>query len=200
YREGGIAVLRGNLAPRGALIKQSAATPRLMEHEGRAVVFANSEELARRIDDPRLRVGPGDVLVLQSVGPVGAPRMPEAGMIPIPRKLGRKGVTDMVRISDGRMSGTAAGTIVLHVTPESAVGGPLGLVRTGDRIRLSVKGRTLELKVDAAELARRAARLRPAVPAAGSRGYDRLFRQTVTQADQGCDFDFMRAAKLRGRV
>ncbi|HEX3729344.1 MAG TPA: IlvD/Edd family dehydratase [Opitutaceae bacterium] len=200
YREGGIAVLRGNLAPRGALIKQSAATPRLMEHEGRAVVFANSGDLARRIDDPRLRVGPGDVLVLQGIGPVGAPGMPEAGMIPIPRKLARKGVTDMVRISDGRMSGTAAGTIVLHVTPESAVGGPLGLVRTGDRIRLSVKARTLELKVDAAELARRSARLRPAALAAGSRGYARLFRQTVTQADQGCDFDFMRAPKLRGRV
>ena len=125
YREGGIAVLRGNLAPRGAIIKQSAASAKLMEHEGRAVVFEDVNDLACRIDDPALDVAPDDVLVLKRIGPVGAPGMPEAGYIPIPKKLGRMGVKDMVRISDGRMSGTAAGTIVVHVTPESAIGGPL---------------------------------------------------------------------------
>ncbi|MGN6703831.1 MAG: dihydroxy-acid dehydratase, partial [Burkholderiaceae bacterium] len=136
YREGGIAVLRGNLAPRGAIIKQSAASPALMEHEGRAVVFEDMRDLALRIDDPALDVEAGDVLVLKRIGPVGAPGMPEAGYIPIPKKLARQGVKDMVRMSDGRMSGTAAGTIVVHVTPESAAGGPLALVRDGDRIRL----------------------------------------------------------------
>jgi dihydroxy-acid dehydratase len=162
-----------------------------MEHEGRAVVFRGTQDLADRIDDPALDVSAGDVLVLQDIGPVGAPGMPEAGYIPIPRKLAREGVKDMVRISDGRMSGTAAGTIVLHVTPESAVGGPLGLVRTGDRIRLSVAGRSLTLLVPAAELQQRARERGPAA-AGAERGYRRLFLENVTQADQGCDFGFLR--------
>ena len=147
HAQGAIAVLRGNLAPHHAIIKQSAADPRLMEHEGRAVVFENLEDLAARIDSEALDVKPDDVLVLKNIGPVGAPGMPEAGYLPIPRKLARQGVKDMVRISDGRMSGTAAGTIVLHVSPEAAVGGPLALVRNGDRIRLSVKDRQLSLLV-----------------------------------------------------
>lgn len=191
FAQGGLAVLRGNLAPRGAIIKQSAASPALMTHEGRAVVFENSEDLARRIDDPDLDVHADDVLVLKHIGPLGGPGMPEAGYIPIPRKLARQGVKDMVRISDGRMSGTAAGTIVLHVTPESALGGPLGLVQTGDRIRLDVPNRTLSLLVDDAEIAARAAarsqRLVPRAP----RGYLKLYLDTVLQADEGCDFDFL---------
>ncbi len=199
YPGGGIAVLRGNLAPGGALIKQAAATPRLLEHEGRAVVFENAEDLAHRIDDPELDVAADDVLVLKRIGPVGAPGMPEAGLIPIPKKLARQGVKDMVRISDGRMSGTAAGTVVLHVTPEAAIGGPLGVVRSGDRIRLSVANRTIELLVPAAEIAARAAAL-PATEATDTRGYLKLFLQSVTQADQGCDFDFLRAVQIRESV
>ena len=191
YPQGGIAVLRGNLAPGRAIIKQSAADPKLMEHEGRAVVFDNIEDLARRIDDESLAVTADDVLVLRNIGPLGAPGMPEAGYIPIPRKLARAGVKDMVRISDGRMSGTAAGTIVLHVTPESAIGGPLAYVRTGDRIRLSVKNRELALLVSEGELAKRAA-ANPAVPPKAPRGYRKLFLQSVTQADRGVDFDFLR--------
>ena len=143
YPEGGIAVLYGNLAPQGAIIKQSAAHPELMEHEGRAVVFENLEDMANRIDRDDLDVNADDVIVLKNIGPKGAPGMPEAGYIPIPKKLARQGVKDIVRISDGRMSGTAAGTIVLHVTPESAIGGPLGLVQNGDRIRLSTKARSI---------------------------------------------------------
>ena len=150
FKEGGIAFLRGNLAPEGAIIKQSAMDPKLMRHEGRAVVFESLEDLADRIDDPQLEVVPEDVLVLKSAGPKGAPGMPEAGYIPIPRKLAQKGVKDMVRISDARMSGTAFGSIVLHVTPESAVGGPLALVKNGDRIRLDVPRRRLEFIVGAA--------------------------------------------------
>jgi dihydroxy-acid dehydratase len=200
YPEGGLAVLRGNLAPGGAIIKQSAASPRLMEHEGRAIVFAGLADLAERIDDPALEVTADDVLVLQNIGPVGAPGMPEAGYLPIPRQLARAGVKDMVRISDGRMSGTAAGTIVLHVTPEAAVGGPLGLVRTGDRIRLSVAGRSLELLVPEAELRQRAADRPPHRPAPGERGYRRLFLENVTQADRGCDFGFLRSTERRGSV
>lgn len=191
YPQGGIAVLRGNLAPGGAIIKQSAADPKLMEHEGRAVVFENAEDLARRVDDPDLDVNANDILVLKNIGPKGAPGMPEAGYMPIPRKLARAGVKDMVRISDGRMSGTAAGTIVLHVTPESAVGGPLALVRNGDRIRLSVARRELTLLVDDAELTRRAAEF-PATPPSAERGYLKLFLRSVLQADQGVDFDFLR--------
>ncbi|WP_257129699.1 3-hydroxyacyl-CoA dehydrogenase family protein, partial [Piscirickettsia salmonis] len=155
YPVGGLAVLRGNLAPGGAIIKQSAANPKLMEHEGRAVVFEDAEDMARRIDDEALDVTADDVLVLKRIGPTGAPGMPEAGYMPIPKKLARAGVKDMVRISDGRMSGTAAGTIVLHVTPEAAIGGPLAYVQNGDRIRLSVARREIALLVEDAELARR---------------------------------------------
>jgi dihydroxy-acid dehydratase len=199
FREGGMAFLRGNLAPGGAIIKQAAATPTLLEHEGRAVVFENAEDLARRIDDPALDVTAHDILVLKSIGPVGAPGMPEAGYIPIPRKLAQQGVKDMVRISDGRMSGTASGTIVLHVTPESAAGGPLGIVRNGDRIRLSVAQRSISVALSADEIAQRlkAARPNAASSAANLRGYRKLFLEHVTQADLGCDFDFLRAAEMK---
>ncbi|HEX5130797.1 MAG TPA: IlvD/Edd family dehydratase, partial [Usitatibacter sp.] len=190
FPQGGIAVLKGNLAPGRAIIKQSAADPKLMEHEGRAVVFENLEDLANRVDSDDLDVKADDVLVLRNIGPLGAPGMPEAGYIPIPRKLARAGVKDMVRISDGRMSGTAAGTIVLHVTPESAIGGPLAYVRTGDRIRLSVKNREISLLVPEAELEKRA-RENPVEPPAAPRGYRKLFLQSVTQADRGVDFDFL---------
>src|SRR5690606_14906848 len=157
YPQGGIAVLRGNLAPDYAIIKQSAAHPELMEHEGRAVVFENAEDMANRIDRDDLDVHPDDVQVLKNIGPTGAPGIPEAGYLPIPKKLAIQGVKDMVRISDGRMSGTAAGTIVLHVAPEAAVGGPLAAVRNGDRIRLSVSQRRLELLVSDADIAARLA-------------------------------------------
>jgi dihydroxy-acid dehydratase len=199
YPQGGIAVLRGNLAPGSAIIKQSAADATLMEHEGRAVVFENAEDLAGRIDSEDLDVTPRDVLVLKNIGPRGAPGMPEAGCIPIPRKLARAGVKDMVRISDGRMSGTAFGTIVLHVMPEAAIGGPLAQVRSGDRIRLSVARRELSLLVSDDELARRA-RENPVVEPCAERGYRRLFLQSVTQADQGVDFDFLRAPAMVGKV
>lgn len=199
YPQGGIAVLRGNLAPGGAIIKQSAAHPRLMEHEGRAVVFENAADLAHRIDSDDLDVTADDILVLKNIGPKGAPGMPEAGYIPIPRKLARAGVKDIVRISDGRMSGTAFGTIVLHVTPESAVGGPLAHVHNGDRITLSVARRELTLQVSDEELARRAREQPVAVPTA-ERGYRKLFLTTVNQADQGVDFDFLRCATERGTI
>jgi dihydroxy-acid dehydratase len=199
YREGGIAVLKGNLAPGGAIIKQSAADPKLMEHEGRAVVFEGAADLAQRIDSDDLDVTAGDVLVLKHIGPKGAPGMPEAGYIPIPRKLARAGVKDIVRISDGRMSGTAFGTIVLHVTPESAIGGPLAHVRNGDRIRLPVSKREISLLVPDGELARRA-REQPVHEPSAERGYRKLFLQSVTQADKGVDFDFLRAPYTRGRV
>jgi dihydroxy-acid dehydratase len=199
YAQGGIAVLEGNLAPGGAIIKQSAADPKLMEHEGRAVVFEGLEDLATRIDSDDLDVNADDVLVLKNIGPKGAPGMPEAGYIPLPRKLARQGVKDMVRISDGRMSGTAFGTIVLHVTPESAIGGPLAHVRSGDRIRLSVKNREISLLVSDAELAKRAEEQPVQVPTA-ERGYRKLFLENVTQADQGVDFEFLRAAGAKQRV
>ncbi len=199
YPQGGIAVLQGNLAPGGAIIKQSAAHPRLMEHEGRAVVFENAADLARRIDSDDLDVTADDILVLKNIGPKGAPGMPEAGYIPIPRKLARAGVKDIVRISDGRMSGTAFGTIVLHVTPESAVGGPLAHVHNGDRITLSVARRELTLQVSDEELARRA-RLHPVTVPTAERGYRKLFLTTVNQADQGVDFDFLRCATERGTI
>ncbi|MBD9668785.1 dihydroxy-acid dehydratase [Variovorax sp. VRV01] len=199
YPQGGMAVLRGNLAPGGAIIKQSAADPKLMEHEGRAVVFENIEDLVRRIDSDALDVTAQDVLVLKNIGPKGAPGMPEAGYIPIPRKLARAGVKDVVRISDGRMSGTAFGTIVLHVTPESAAGGPLAHARNGDRIRLSVERREIALLVSVEELARRAQESPVTAPTA-ERGYRKLFLQTVTQADLGVDFDFLRAARMIGKV
>jgi dihydroxy-acid dehydratase len=195
YPEGGLAVLFGNLAPQGAIIKQSAAHPDLMEHEGRAVVFENLEDMANRIDRDDLDVTAQDVLVLKNIGPKGAPGMPEAGYIPIPKKIARQGVKDMVRISDGRMSGTAGGTIVLHVTPESAVGGPLALVRNGDRIRLSVVNRLIALLVSDTELAARAAAFTPRPPTA-PRGYQKLFLDTVLQADAGADFNFLQAETM----
>ena len=194
FKEGGIAFLRGNLAPDGAIIKQSAMDPTLMQHEGRAVAFESLEDLAARIDDPSLDVEAGDVLVLKCAGPKGAPGMPEAGYIPIPKKLAQKGVKDMVRISDARMSGTAFGAIVLHVAPESAVGGPLALVRTGDRIRLDVPARRLELLVSESELESRRRQWKAGAPRReDARGYRKLFLDTVTQADRGCDFDFLAA-------
>ncbi|MCG5262824.1 IlvD/Edd family dehydratase [Cupriavidus gilardii] len=199
YPQGGIAVLGGNLAPGGAIIKQSAADAALMEHEGRAVVFENSQDLVERIDSDDLDVHADDVLVLKNIGPKGAPGMPEAGYIPIPRKLARAGVKDMVRISDGRMSGTAFGTVVLHVTPEAAVGGPLAHVRTGDRIRLSVSRRELSLLVPDDELERRRA-ANPVREPSAPRGYMKLFLQSVTQADRGVDFDFLRAPETRGKT
>jgi dihydroxy-acid dehydratase len=188
-------VLHGNLAPRGAVIKQSAASPQLMTHKGRAVVFDSVQDMAERIDDPALDVKADDVLVLRNAGPVGAPGMPEAGYLPIPKKLAQQGVKDMVRISDARMSGTAFGTIVLHMTPESAVGGPLALVRSGDVISLDVPGRRIELLVDDAELARRRTANGSAVSNGAApvpdRGYAALFHRSVLQADEGCDFDFL---------
>jgi len=199
YPQGGIAVLKGNLAPGGAVIKQSAANPELMEHEGRAVVFENMEDMATRIDSDDLDVTPTDVLVLKNIGPKGAPGMPEAGYLPIPQKLARAGVKDMVRISDGRMSGTAFGTIVLHVTPESAVGGPLAHVRSGDRIRLSVKNREISLLISDEELAKRGID-HPVHEPVAARGYRKLFLQTVTQADKGVDFDFLRSEHMRGKT
>lgn len=198
YPQGGIAVLRGNLAPGGAIIKQSAANPDLMEHEGRAVVFENLEDLANRIDLPDLDVTDQDILVLKHIGPKGA-SMPEAGYMPIPRKLAMAGVKDMVRISDGRMSGTAFGTIVLHVTPESAIGGPLAYVQNGDRIRLSVKNRELKLLVSEEELERRRS-MHPVQTPSALRGYRKLFLESVTQADKGVDFDFLRATQSRGTI
>jgi dihydroxy-acid dehydratase len=186
--QGGLVWLRGSLAPDGALIKRSAADPTLFETTGRAVVFSSLEDLAARVDAPDLDVEPSDVLVLQNAGPRGA-GMPEAGYLPIPAKLARKGVRDMVRISDARMSGTAYGTIVLHVTPEAAIGGPLALVRTGDPIRLSVREARLDLLVDDAELERRRRAL-PAPDRGPATGYRRLFHQHVLGADRGCDFDF----------
>jgi dihydroxy-acid dehydratase len=191
FPQGGIAVLRGNLAPGGAIIKQSAATATLMKHEGRAVVFEDAEDLARRLDSPDLDVKADDILILKNIGPKGAPGMPEAGYLPIPKKLARAGVKDMVRISDGRMSGTAAGTIVLHVTPESAVGGPLAWVRTGDRIRLDVEKRELLLLVADNEMAKRRSE-HPMKEPRAERGYLKLFLESVTQADKGVDFDFLR--------
>jgi dihydroxy-acid dehydratase len=189
HPDGGLAILYGNLAPNGAVIKPKAANQNLLQHTGRAVVFTSLDDLEARIDDPDLDVEPDDVLVLQNAGPVGAPGMPEAGMLPIPRKLLAKGVRDMVRISDCRMSGTAFGTVVLHVAPEAAVGGPLALVQNGDMIELDVVQRKLNLLVDEAEMERRRVQWRP--PTLGGRGWAWLYRQHVLQADQGCDFDFL---------
>jgi dihydroxy-acid dehydratase len=191
-KEGGIAILRGNLALRGAVIKQGAASSKLMQHEGRALVFDSVADMAARIDDPSLDVTENDVLVLRNAGPIGAPGMPEAGYLPIPKKLAQKGIKDMVRISDARMSGTAFGTIVLHIAPEAAVGGLLALVKSGDKIRLDVNARTIDLLVDEAELKKRKdAWKAPAVPNVAQRGYARLYREHVQQADEGCDFDFL---------
>ena len=190
-RKGGLVALHGSLAPGGAILKRAAATPRLLESEGRAVVFTSLEDLAERIDHPGLDVEPDDVLVLQNAGPASPSGMPEAGYLPIPRKLARAGVRDMVRISDARMSGTAFGTIVLHVTPEAHLGGPLAFVRDGDRIRLSASARTIDLLVAPEELERRRAAWKPA-PESFHRGYRRLYRNTVLPAPQGCDLDFLR--------
>jgi len=189
--EGGLVSLFGSLAPRGAILKRSAADKNLFEREGRAVVFTSLEDLANRIDDPDLDVNANDIMVLQNAGPTSGTGMPEAGYLPIPKKLAAQGVKDMLRISDARMSGTAYGTIVLHVAPEAALGGPIALVRNGDRIRLSVKARTIDLLVDAAELERRAAELK--APPRARRGYAKLYQQHVLQADAGCDFDFLQA-------
>ena len=186
----GLAVLRGNLAPDGAVIKPPAMEARLQQHVGRAVVFRNYDDMARRIDDPDLEVDADSVIVLQNAGPQGAPGMPEWGQLPIPQKLLRQGVRDMVRISDARMSGTSYGACVLHVTPESFVGGPLALVRDGDRIELDVPGRKLTLLVEEAELERRRAAWQPQKPHF-HRGFGMLYLKHVTQADKGCDFDFL---------
>ena len=200
YAKGGLRVLRGNLAPGGALIKESAATQKLLKHTGRAVVFESVEDVVNRIDDPELDITADDVIVMRNAGPKGHPGMPEAGYVPIPRKLARQGVKDMVRISDARMSGTAFGTIVLHVTPESAAGGPLALVETGDRIALDVAKRRIELLVDDATLAARRAKLTPYAIPADTRGYARLLLETVEQADRGCDFAFMAPHKVDRRI
>jgi dihydroxy-acid dehydratase len=188
---GGLIALFGNLAPEGAILKRAAADALLFEHEGRAVVFASLADLAQRIDDPALDVTPNDILVLQNAGPHSAAAMPEAGYLPIPRKLAQSGVKDMIRISDARMSGTAFGTIVLHVTPDAASGGPLGLVRSGDRIRLSVKARRIDLLVEEAELRARAAAAPPS-PERPARGYAKLYAEQILGADAGCDFAFLK--------
>jgi dihydroxyacid dehydratase/phosphogluconate dehydratase len=190
-REGGTVILFGNLCPDGAVLKQSAASPHLLTHRGRAVVFEDHADLHRRIDDESLPIDENSVLVLKQVGPRGAPGMPEWGAAPIPARLLRRGIKDMVRISDARMSGTSYGTVVLHVAPESAVGGPLALVRDGDAIELDVPGRRLTLKVGDDELARRRAAWKPR-PAHFSRGYGKLFLDHVLQANEGCDFDYLR--------
>jgi dihydroxy-acid dehydratase len=192
-KEGAMAVLHGNLAPRGAVVKQSAASPELMRHAGRAVVFDSVEDMVKRIDQSDFDVNADDILVLRNAGPVGAPGMPEAGYLPIPMKLARQGVKDMVRISDARMSGTAFGTIVLHITPESAVGGPLAVVQTGDQISLDVAARRIDLLIDDAELERRLSVWKQSPPhrEVPTRGYAKLFEDTILQADQGCDFDFL---------
>jgi len=187
---GGTCVLRGSLAPDGCVIKPTAAEPRLVKHTGRAFVFDGYADLKKRLDDPALGITADDILVLRYAGPLGAPGMPEWGMLPIPKRLLEQGVRDMVRISDARMSGTSYGTCVLHVAPEAAAGGPLALVRDGDRIALDVEGRRIDLLVDEAELARRRAEWRPPPPRA-ERGYTRLFLDETTQADQGCDFRFL---------
>jgi dihydroxy-acid dehydratase len=192
YPQGGIAVLRGNLAPDGAIVKQSAASEHLMDHTGKAVVFEDQEDLANRIDDPDLDVGPEDILVMKNAGPKGAPGMPESGYLPIPKKLATAGVKDMIRMSDARMSGTAFGSIVLHITPESAAGGPLALVQNGDQIKLDVPNRRLDLLVDDAEMERRRAAWTPPPPHEGSdRGYLKLYLDHVQQAGEGVDFDFL---------
>jgi len=190
HPEGGLAVLKGSLAPDGAVIKQTAASRELMRHRGRAVVFDSAGDLRARIDDPNLDVTADDVIVMKNTGPVGGPGMPEWGFLPLPKKLLEQGVRDMVRISDARMSGTAFGTIVLHASPEAAIGGPLALVQNGDEIDLDVPGRRLDLLVDERELERRRQTWQPPEPHF-DRGYGRLYIDHVTQAQDGCDFDFL---------
>ena len=193
---GGLVSLFGSLAPKGAILKRSAADPKLFETEGRAVVFSSLEDLSLRIDDPALEVEENDILILQNAGPKSDAAMPEAGYLPIPKKLARAGVKDMVRISDARMSGTAYGTIVLHVTPEAAVGGPLAIVKNGDRIKLSVKNRSLDLLISEEEMQNRLKKLHIKSPTKYHRGYKKLYYDTVLQADGGCDFDFLRDPSL----
>jgi len=192
--EGGTVILFGNLCPSGAVLKQSAASQHLFTHRGRAVVFDDHEDIARHIDDPNLAIDETSVLVLKNAGPRGAPGMPEWGAAPIPSRLLKAGVKDMVRISDARMSGTSYGTVILHVAPESAIGGPLALVENGDWIELDVPNRRLTLQVDDAELARRRAAWTPRPPAATS-GYTKMFLDHVLQADEGADFDFLKGAR-----
>jgi dihydroxy-acid dehydratase len=187
-RQGGLIALFGSLCPGGAILKRAAADVRLFEYQGRAVVFEGLDDLAQRIDHPDLDVTPDDILVLKNAGPVAA-GMPEAGYLPIPGKLARAGVKDMMRISDARMSGTAFGTIILHVTPEAAVGGPLSLVKSGDQIRLSVREKSLDLLVGDAELSRRRVQWR--TPPLRDRGWVGLYARAVQQADRGCDFEFL---------
>jgi dihydroxy-acid dehydratase len=187
---GSLAVLRGNLAPNGAVIKPAAAESHLLRHTGPAIVFRDYNDMAARIDDPALPVTKDSVLVLQNAGPQGAPGMPEWGQLPIPKKLLQQGVRDMVRISDARMSGTSYGACVLHVAPESFIGGPLALVRDGDPIALDVEKRKLELKVSEEELARRRTAWKSPEPRY-ERGYGALYQRHITQADAGCDFDFL---------
>ena len=193
---GGLVSLFGSLAPQGAILKRSAADPKLFETEGRAVVFSSLEDLSLRIDDPALDVEENDILILQNAGPKSDAAMPEAGYLPIPKKLARVGVKDMVRISDARMSGTAYGTIVLHVTPEAAVGGPLALVKNGDKIKISVKNRSLDLLISEEEMQNRLKKLHIKSPPKYHRGYKKLYYDTVLQADGGCDFDFLRDPSL----
>ncbi len=198
--QGGLAVLRGSLAPDGALIRQSSASPELLTHSGRAVVFESHDDVEERVDDPGLDVRPDDVLVLRNAGPIGAPGMPEWGFLPLPKKLLERGVRDMVRLSDARMSGTAFGTVVVHVAPESAAGGPLAAVRGGDMIRLDVPARRLDLLVDRGEIRRRLSETPPPSPHY-ERGYGWMFTRHVLQANEGCDFNFLRAggaAELSG--
>jgi dihydroxy-acid dehydratase len=190
HAEGGLAILGGNLAPAGAVIKQSAASAHLLQHRGRAVVFSSLADLAARVDDEKLDITPEDIMVLQNAGPIGGSGMPEAGSLPIPKKLLAKGVRDLVRISDARMSGTAFGTVILHVCPEAAVGGPLGLAQTGDEIELDVPNRRLDLLVPEPELNARRMQWQPPPPPY-TRGYGKLFLDHVLQAHRGCDFDFL---------
>jgi dihydroxy-acid dehydratase len=188
--EGGLVVLRGNLAPDGAVIKSTAADPKLLKHAGRAMVFDDYNDMAARIDDPNLDVDADSVLILRNAGPLGGPGMPEWGMLPIPKKLLKQGVRDMVRISDARMSGTSYGTCILHVAPEAWIGGPLALVKTGDIIELDVPGRKLTLKISEQELVKRRSAWRPK-PARFQRGYGKFFSEHIKQANLGCDFDFL---------
>ena len=187
---GGIIMLRGNLAPDGAVLKTSAADPALQQHTGRAVVFEDYNDMAARIDSETLEVDASSVLVLKNAGPLGGPGFPEWGMLPIPKKLVRAGVKDMVRISDGRMSGTSYGTCILHVAPEAYVGGPLALVQEGDLIELNVAKRELNLKISADELAKRQAAWQRPAPKY-ERGYGAIFSRHIKQANEGCDFDFL---------
>ncbi len=195
-KEGGLVALFGSLAPGGALLKRAAADPALFEHEGRAVVFGSLDDLAARIDAPDLDVEPEDILVLRNAGPTSPAAMPEAGYLPIPRKLAVRGVKDMIRISDARMSGTAFGTVILHVAPEAAKGGPLALVQSGDRIRVSVAKKRVDLLVDEPTLAAR--RMAPEPDPIARRGYDWLYHAHVLQATEGCDFDFLLPANGSG--